>query len=120
MTNAQLGKFGESLACRYYQRKGFTLVSRNFRFKNFEIDLVFSTGCRLVFVEVKTRSNSFYTQKELVSNKKLASLKTAIYLFLQQKRQSELENWELHLFSLSVGSKSAPQIKVLPLLQGFG
>ncbi len=119
-TNISIGKFGEHVAQRYYERKGFKLLYKNFRFKNYEIDLVFADKCRLIFVEVKTRRYSGYTQAELVSNKKLSSLKTAIYLYLQQHGQNTLENWELDLFALDIENKNKPRLTVLPLLQGFG
>ena len=120
LTNIGIGKFGESVAQRYYERKGFKLFHKNFRFKNYEIDLVFADKGRLVFVEVKTRKYSGYEQKELVSSKKLSSLKTAIYLYLQQNGHNSLENWELDLFALDIENKQKPRLTVLPLLQGFG
>jgi len=116
----QLGKFGENVAQRYYERKGFKLLHKNFRSRHYEIDLVFVSEGKLVFVEVKTRTYSNYSQLELVSNKKLASLKTAIYLYLQQNGYQSLESWELDLFSLALEKSKPPRLTVLPLLQGFG
>ncbi len=52
------GRLGEDLAHRYLQRRGYTIVARNFatRSGSGELDLVAWEGPTLVFVEVKTRA----------------------------------------------------------------
>lgn len=54
------GRLGEDLAHRFLQRRGFTVVARNFatRSGSGELDLVAWEGGTLVFVEVKTRRSS--------------------------------------------------------------
>jgi putative endonuclease len=116
----QLGIFGEMVAKRYYERQGYTLISRNFRIKQYELDLIFVKRGYLLFVEVKTRTYADYTQKELVSTKKLQSIKTAIYFYLQQNSTSGFENWDLELFSLCLENRKKPKVTVQPLLRGFG
>jgi len=55
-----LGARGEALAARWYEARGYTVVSRNWRCREGEIDLVLAHGRTLVFSEVKTRSSSAY------------------------------------------------------------
>ncbi|MEW5988423.1 MAG: YraN family protein [Chloroflexota bacterium] len=50
-----LGKWGEGLAARYLEDKGYQVVARNWRNRQGEIDLVAQAGQVWVFVEVKTR-----------------------------------------------------------------
>ena len=50
------GAAGEQLAADYLQRRGLTLVERNFRVRGGEIDLVCRDGRTTVFVEVRLRS----------------------------------------------------------------
>lgn len=52
-----LGNRGEDLAHRYLQRRGYTIVARNYRPPSGyrEIDLIARDGRALVIVEVKTR-----------------------------------------------------------------
>ena len=50
-----VGRRGEDLAARHLQSLGMTLVARNVRLPEGEIDLVVRDGDELVFVEVKTR-----------------------------------------------------------------
>jgi len=47
------GKIGEESAEKYLIEKGYTLVAQNFKAHPGEIDLVMTSGCDLVFVEVK-------------------------------------------------------------------
>jgi putative endonuclease len=54
------GAAGERLAADYLQRKGLTVIERNFRVKGGEIDLVCRDGKTTVFVEVRLRSRSDY------------------------------------------------------------
>lgn len=56
------GRRGEDLAHRYLQRKGFTIVARNYRLSagDAEADVIGWQGEELVFVEVKTRKSGDY------------------------------------------------------------
>ena len=76
----QTGLDGENAAAEFLVSKGYEVVERNYRSGKAEIDLIVRKGNWLVFVEVKTRSNSGYgfpeafvdrAQKELI-------LKTAV------------------------------------------
>ena len=57
----RLGLYGEDLACKYLQAKGYTILERNFRCRRFgEIDIVASKAGVLSFIEVKTRASLRY------------------------------------------------------------
>ena len=61
----ELGRNGETLAQKWYKKRGFKLLERNFRCRMGEIDLIVASRDILVFVEVKTRSaNSIAEPKE--------------------------------------------------------
>jgi putative endonuclease len=55
MTDRTIGQRGEDAAAAYLERAGFTVVERNWRYKNGEIDIVALDGESVVLVEVKTR-----------------------------------------------------------------
>ena len=50
-----LGTRGEAAVARWYRARGYTLVDRNWRVREGEIDLIMRRGRLLVFCEVKTR-----------------------------------------------------------------
>ena len=52
MGNTAFGRMGEDRACLYLEEKGMVLVTRNFRCKHGEIDLIMKDGSVFVFVEV--------------------------------------------------------------------
>ena len=54
---SSLGKLGEDLACRELRRRGYVILSRRYRTRHGEIDIVVRDGDVLVFVEVKARSH---------------------------------------------------------------
>ena len=57
LTTKELGKYGEDLALRFLQDKGYRILERNFKNKIGEIDLVVQDARTICFVEVKTRKS---------------------------------------------------------------
>jgi len=53
-----IGNMGEDLATKFLKQKGYKILKRNFRSKNNEIDIISQHQNVLVFVEVKTRTNT--------------------------------------------------------------
>ena len=58
--NKELGQEGEQLAANYLKHKGWSNLEMNYRFSKSEIDLIASKNNLLIFVEVKTRTNTSY------------------------------------------------------------
>ncbi|TAJ80333.1 MAG: YraN family protein [Gallionellaceae bacterium] len=52
------GAQAEDIAARYLQQRGLELITRNYRCRFGEIDLILQDGATLVFVEVRLRSGS--------------------------------------------------------------
>ena len=75
MNRKRIGHRAESLACGYLKRRGLRLLSRNFRCRRGEIDLIMQDGDSLVFVEVRYRHRTaFGTAAETVSTSKQARI----------------------------------------------
>ena len=71
-----LGRRGEQLAADHLVASGLTIVERNWRCSQGEIDIVAREGAELVFVEVKTRSSVAYGHPlEAITAVKLARLR---------------------------------------------
>jgi putative endonuclease len=72
----ELGVRGERIAERHLVRRGLTVLDRNWRCPQGEIDLVLRDGDEVVFVEVKTRSSvAFGHPLEAITAAKLARLR---------------------------------------------
>ncbi|MEU4626235.1 YraN family protein [Actinoplanes sp. NPDC023801] len=55
-----IGAYGERLAARHLQAIGLTVLQRNWRCSEGEIDLILRDGADLVFCEVKTRRTATF------------------------------------------------------------
>lgn len=81
-----LGMWGEDVACTYLTRTlGWSLLTRNWRCKFGELDVVALTDRELVVVEVKTRSGTaFGSPLESVDPRKRSQLRKITNFFLTQ------------------------------------
>lgn len=85
-----IGKAAEDLACRYLQKHGLNLITRNFYCRMGEIDLVMQDKDHLVFVEVRFRNTEIFGGgfSSITAHKQKKLLKTAQY-YLQQNKLVE-------------------------------
>lgn len=78
-----VGKYGEDVAARHLAAAGLTIVERNWRCPEGEIDIVARDGDALVICEVKTRrSVTFGLPVEAVTRRKADRLRRLAYLWL--------------------------------------
>jgi putative endonuclease len=82
-----LGKRGENLAAEYLASTGLVVLSRNWRCREGEVDLVATDGERLVVCEVKTRSGTGYGEpSEAVTLAKAARIRRVAAAWLRTYR----------------------------------
>ena len=84
MEKKKLGVQGEAIAEKYLTAKGYKTVAKNFRAFHGEIDLVVEKQNSLLFVEVKTRTNSLYEYRPIGWKQKL-TLHRTVKAFLCQR-----------------------------------
>ncbi|HUY85491.1 MAG TPA: YraN family protein [Acidimicrobiales bacterium] len=71
-----LGARGEDIATRWYEANGYSVVARNWRRNEGEIDLIVRKGRLYVFCEVKARSSDrFGTPAEAVTASKRSKIR---------------------------------------------
>ena len=82
----ELGKWGEDQAVEYLQRKGYTIIERDWKSGKRDLDIIAQDGDVIVFVEVKTRRNRLYGEpEESVDYHKLQNLQQAISHYVKFK-----------------------------------
>jgi putative endonuclease len=83
----ELGRRGEDLAADYLARTGLVVLSRNWRCREGEVDLIATDGQRLVVCEVKTRSGTGYGEpSEGVTPAKAARIRRVTAAWLRAYR----------------------------------
>ena len=83
----ELGAKGEEIAVRYLKKRGYRIVERNYRVKLGEIDIIAEQGDDLVFIEVKTRSDtSFGSPFESITKQKQKQLSKVALEYISKKK----------------------------------
>jgi putative endonuclease len=82
----ELGRRGEDLAAHYLERRGLVILSRNWRCRAGELDLVATDSTKLVVVcEVKTRSGVRYgLPAEAVDRRKAQRIRRVAQFWLAE------------------------------------
>jgi putative endonuclease len=83
--NKETGDTGEEIAAGYLEKKGYTIICRNWRYMKRELDLVATFKDELVIVEVKTRmAGSLISPLEAVNLKKQRFIISAANAFIEK------------------------------------
>lgn len=78
-THNDMGKWGEDLAEAYLERRGYTIVERDWKSGRRDIDIIALDNDVVVFVEVKTRRNRLFEEPEdAIDYRKRQNLQQAI------------------------------------------
>ncbi|MEV8442681.1 YraN family protein [Actinosynnema sp. NPDC051121] len=91
-TATELGRRGEDAACRYLEHQGLSILARNWRCDEGELDVIATDGARLVVVEVKCRSGTTRgTPLEAVTSEQLERVRKAALRWLSVHRVGRVE-----------------------------
>lgn len=86
----KLGDWGEGQAAAYLERRGYTVLARNWHCRYGELDIVAANGTYLAFVEVKTRKDSrFMAAREAVDFRKQQRIVRAAEQWLLEHPEEE-------------------------------
>jgi putative endonuclease len=102
-----VGKRGESLACEFLKKQGYTVLEKNARTPHGEIDVVATQTeghqpASMVFVEVKTRTTrTFGYPEEAITRQKKGHLLDAIAYYLQNHTDIEMD-WRIDVIAISM------------------
>ena len=85
-----LGKAGENFAAKFLESKGYKIIAQNYKIRSAEIDIIAELNDELIFVEVKTRSNTrLGLPAEAVNLRKQKKIIEAASVFLQDDKFSD-------------------------------
>jgi len=112
MDNINIGKYGEDLACKYLETKGYKIKERNFHTFLGEIDIISEYKGNIIFVEVKTRrSNKFgYPEEAINYNKQRKIIKNALCYLAKYNLWKNNYYFDVILVSIS-NNKDIERIK---------
>ena len=82
-----LGNAGENFAASYLESRGYKIITKNFRVRSAEIDIIAELDDVIIFVEVKTRSSTNHGLPiEAVNFRKQQKIIEAASVFLQDEK----------------------------------
>lgn len=77
------GQFGEDLAVKFLEKRGYKIQHRNLKIRYKEVDIIATKDQEIIFVEVKTRTkNDFSDISQVMNIAKLSHFRRAAELFL--------------------------------------
>ena len=82
----EVGKQGEAVAVKFLTKKGYDIITQNWRFQKAEIDIITKYKGQIVIVEVKTRTSlEFENPKEAVTVAKQKRIVKAADAYIQEQ-----------------------------------
>lgn len=104
VNNQKTGKTGEEMAAAYLEKKGYRILATNWRWGNWEIDIIATKKNFIHFIEVKTRTTrKFGYPDDAVSKMKIRFLIDAAeeYLF----RHPGWKRIQFDILAIELGGK---------------
>jgi len=102
----ETGRLGEQLARNWAEDNGYAIRAQNWRYGNWEIDLVATRDGRLHFFEVKTRrSTKFGYPEKLVDRNKMRYFISAGSAYIRLNRGYKWVRYDILSISLDESDK---------------
>jgi putative endonuclease len=104
----ETGQAGEAIASAYLERKGYSIVARNYRCRVGEIDLVAKGPDGLVFVEVRARRHDpMVAPEETIGRAKAGRMIRSAEQYLMGTGQEDVP-WRLDVVAVEMGEGGQP------------
>lgn len=105
MNTKEVGQLGERVAEKYLKNKGYKLLTRNWRCRAGEIDLIFKLNKVLIFIEVKTLinfKNSFNPEMHFNYFKQM-KMRQLAKLYISYKSLSNI-SYQIDLIAIEINN----------------
>ena len=107
MRRHQIGEWGEAVALRHLESKGYRIRAQNWRTPEGEVDIVAQDDETIVFVEVKTRTtHEFGWPEESITVAKRRRLQRAAWAYLQAHEMLDVM-WRIDVIAIDRSSSGA-------------
>ena len=111
-----IGVQGENKANDYLLEKGYKILERNWRSGKAEIDIIAKEKDILIFIEVKTRTNTIFGEPEdFVDSKKIKFLTSAAGDYMREINYE----WEVRFDIISIIIKSSKTTRIKHIEDAF-
>lgn len=105
------GMNGEDIAVQYLIYKGYSIISRNYRCRYGEIDIIARDGNETVFVEVKLRKNpNFASAAEAVTPAKIRRLRASALMWFAENGECAARFDVVEIYD---GGNEKPNIRLI-------
>lgn len=110
-----LGARGEQLAVSYLEAHGCTVLSRNWRCREGELDIIVTDGTKVLICEVKTRGGvGFGTPEESISRTKITRIRRAASKWLSEHQVPYHRDVRFDVISIVIPRGGQPQLRHIP------
>jgi putative endonuclease len=83
-TRLVTGQQGENQVSRWLERNGYEILQRNYRVRTGEIDIIARKQEVIAFIEVKYRSDHYFSLSEVITPTKQKRIIRAAHFFIAQ------------------------------------
>jgi putative endonuclease len=88
----KIGDIGEEISARFLEKKGYSLVEKNYLKKFGEIDLVMKKDGKVFFVEVKTgKVGSKFSPEENLTKEKIKKFERIGEYYIKEKKLENIQ-----------------------------
>ena len=117
-TAAEIGSYGERVAAAFLRRRGYRVLTRNYKTERGEIDLVCRDGDILAFVEVRSRSGELFGRpSESIDARKEQALLAAAQSYLELLKRDDV-TWRFDAVEVHLKAGEAPSCTLVPNILG--
>lgn len=104
----QTGQLGEQAAVHYLVSNGYQIITRNWRCRLGEIDIVAKMNNTLVFIEVRTkRTFSYGNAESSITPMKKRRMQRLAYAYLDATHDSNNQNYRIDLLAIDLNGVNA-------------
>jgi putative endonuclease len=108
MNRKTTGMIGEKLAADFLSKQGYSIIEKNYRCKEGEVDIIAKDGEYLVFIEVRTKnSRAFGSPEESVTKRKKEHLRNVAARY-QENHDGLPVQWRIDFVAVELDRAGKP------------